>query len=119
MAEVMESGMLSGYVGAWCDAFHGGPRVRAFEGAWEERFQCKHAISVNSNTSGLIAALGAVGVGPGDEVIVPPWSMSATVMAPMFYGGIPVYADIEDETFCLDPQSVLDNITPKHGPFWW
>lgn len=113
VAEVMESGMLSGYVGAWCDAFHGGPRVRAFEGAWEERFQCKHAIAVNSNTSGLIAALGAVGVGPGDEVIVPPWSMSATVMAPMFYGGIPVYADIEDDTFCLDPQSVLDNITPK------
>jgi dTDP-4-amino-4,6-dideoxygalactose transaminase len=110
---VLKSGMLSGYIGAWCDAFDGGNEVRKLERAWEEQFKTKHAIAVNSNTSGLISAMGAIGVSPGDEVIVPPWSMSATVVAPMFYGGIPVFADIEEDTFCLDPESVRENITTK------
>jgi perosamine synthetase len=113
VAEVMKSGCLSGFIGAWCDEFNGGPVVKKFEKSWAQKFGVKHAISVNSNTSGLIAAVGAVGVGPGDEVIVPPWSMSATAMAPIFYGGIPVFADIEDEYFCLDVQSVIENITSK------
>jgi dTDP-4-amino-4,6-dideoxygalactose transaminase len=113
VAEVMKSGCLSGFLGRWCDEFNGGPVVQKFEKSWAQKFGVKHAISVNSNTSGLIAAVGAVGVGPGDEVIVPPWSMSATAMAPIFYGGIPVFADIEDEYFCLDVQSVIENITSK------
>jgi len=113
VAEVMESGTLSGFIGAWCKEFNGGPMIRQFEEKWAERFNVKHAVTVNSNTSGLIAAMGAVGVGPGDEVIVPPWSMSATAMAPIFYGGIPVFADVEDQYFCLDPESVLQNITSR------
>jgi perosamine synthetase len=111
--KVARSGRLSSFIGAWCDDFDGGPEIRGFEKEWTEKFSCKHAISVNSNTSGLIAALGAVGVSPGDEVIVPPYSMSATVMAPLFYGGIPVFVDIEPNTFCLDPNLVRAAITPK------
>lgn len=110
---VMRSGMLSGYVGAWCDAFDGGPVVREFEQRFAQTFRCKHAVAVNSNTSGLIAAMGAVGIGPGDEVIVPPTSMSATAMAPLFYGGIPVFADIEPETFCLDIEAVKAALSPR------
>lgn len=110
---VMRSGLLSGYVGAWCDAFNGGPVVQEFETRFAKAFGARHAIAVNSNTSGLIAAMGAVGVSPGDEVIVPPTSMSATVMAPLFYGGIPVFVDIEPETFCLDIEKVREAITPK------
>lgn len=111
--EVMQSGVLSGYVGAWCDAFDGGPVVRAFEARWASLFRCKHALAVNSNTSGLIAAMGAVGISPGDEVIVPPCTMSATAMAPLFYGGIPVFVDIDETTFCLDVAAVRAAITPR------
>jgi dTDP-4-amino-4,6-dideoxygalactose transaminase len=57
--------------------------------------------------------MGAVGIGPGDEVILPPTTMSATAMAPIFYGGIPVFADIEPDTFCLDVSAVEAAITPR------
>ena len=113
VAAVMDSGVLSGFVGAWCDEFRGGPAVRAFEAAWQAAFACRHAITVNSNTSGMIAAIGAARVGPGDEVIVPPYTMSATAMAPLFYGAVPVFVDIEPETFCLDPVKVRAAITPR------
>jgi len=113
ITRVARSGKLSCFIGAWCDDFDGGPEIKAFERAWAERFQVRHAITVNSNTSGLIAALGAVGVSPGDEVIVPPLTMSATVVAPLFYGGIPVFVDIEPDTFCLDPNLVRAAITSK------
>ena len=111
--EVMDSDCLSGFYGSPGPEFMGGPRVRAFEAAWRERYGVAHAISVNSATSGLVAAMGAIGIGPGDEVIVPPWTMSATAMAPLAYGGIPVFADIEDETFGLDPASVAAAIGPR------
>ena len=110
---VGRTGKFSGFIGAWCDGFGGGPMVQAFEEAWRKRFGVRHAVSVNSNTSGLIAALGAIGLSPGDEVIVPPMTMSATVMAPLIYGGIPVFVDIEPETFCLDIEKVAKAITSK------
>ena len=113
VTRVIESGCLSGFYGSWGDEFYGGPMVRAFEQAWSERFGVKHSVSVNSATSGLFAAMGAIGIEPGDEVIVPPFSMSATVLAPLLYGGIPVFADIEPDTFCLDPEAVRDAITPR------
>lgn len=111
--EVLKSGVLSGFIGAPGPEFMGGPWVRTLEEAWCKKFGTKYAISVNSATSGLFAAIGASCIGPGDEVIVPPYSMSATVMAPLVYGGIPVFADIEPETFCLDPASVKAKITHK------
>ena len=110
---VAQSGKLSCFIGAWCEDFDGGPEIKAFEREWASTFKVDHAISVNSNTSGLIAAMGAVGVSPGDEVIIPPYTMSATAMAPLFYGGIPVFVDIEPETFCLDPDKVRAAISPK------
>lgn len=113
VAEVMASDCLSGFYGSPGDEYWGGPKVQAFEAAWCERYGVAHAISVNSATSGLFAAVGAVGVSPGDEVIVPPWTMSATAMAPLVYGGIPIFADIEDETFGLDPEAVRAAITDK------
>ncbi len=107
---VLEDGILSGFIGAPGPDFDGGPRVQALEEAWRQRFGAAHAVTVNSATSGLYAALGAVGAGPGDEVIVPPYTMSATVMAPLVYGAIPVFADIEPETFCIDPSRVRAEI---------
>ncbi|MBO6947060.1 MAG: DegT/DnrJ/EryC1/StrS family aminotransferase [Rhodospirillales bacterium] len=110
---VVQSGCLSGFFGSPGPEFGGGPEVQAFEREWSERFGIKHTVSVNSATSGLYAACGAIGLSPGDEVIVPPWTMSATVAAPIFYGGIPVFADIEDETFCIDPGQVEKQVTDK------
>lgn len=110
---VVESGMLSGFYGSWDEKFFGGPKVREFERDWAAYFAVKHAVSVNSNTSGLMAAVGAIGIEPGDEVIVSPWTMSASATAILVWNGIPVFADIEDETFNLDPASIERNITPQ------
>ena len=110
--EVIESGVLSRFIGAWHEDFYGGPKVKEFERACEYYFRVKHAVTVNSATSGLIAAVGAIGIEPGDEVIVSPWTMSASATAIMHWNAIPVFADIELETFNLDPKSVEANITP-------
>lgn len=111
--EVIESGILSQFIGAWHPDFLGGPKVKEFEALCAKYFGVKHAITVNSWTSGLIAAVGAVGIQPGDEVIVPPWTMCASATAILHWNAIPVFADIDPKTYCLNPQSVEANITPK------
>ena len=109
---VVETGVLSQFIGAWHEDFRGGPRVREFERACEAYFGVKHALTVNSCTSALTAALGAIGIEPGDEVIVSPWTMSASATAILHWNAIPVFADIDPRSFCLDPKSVEANITP-------
>lgn len=111
--KVLDSGNLSQYLGVWTDDFFGGPTVRKFEEAWCKALNIQHAVSVNSNTSGLFACMGACGIGPGDEVIVSPYTMSASAVAPLVYGGVPVFADIDPNTFCLDPKSIEAKITQK------
>jgi perosamine synthetase len=111
--EVLDSDVLSAFLGAPGRFFLGGEKVREFERAWARKYGFKHAISVNSWTSGLMVAIGAVGVEPGDEVICSPYSMSASATCAMFYGGIPVFADIDPETFCLDPASIEERITER------
>ncbi len=110
---VLESGNLSGFFGSWGDRFFGGPKVQEFERAWADYVGVRHAVSVNSWTSGLIAAVGAVGIEPGDEVIVTPWTMCATATAILVWNAIPVFADIESDTFNLDPAAVERAITPR------
>lgn len=109
---VVESGNLSQFLGCWDPDFYGGPKVQEFERQCAEYFGVKHAVTVNSWTSGLIAAIGAIGIEPGDEVIVPPWTMCASATAVLHWNAIPVFADIDPVTFCLDPVSVEANITP-------
>jgi len=109
---VVESGVLSQFLGCWDPDFYGGPKVQEFERQCEAYFGVKHAITVNSWTSGLIAAVGAIGIEPGDEVIVTPWTMCASATAILHWNAIPVFADIDPITFCLDPVSVEANITP-------
>lgn len=110
--QVIESGVLSQFLGIWHEDFYGGPKVREFERQCTEYFRVKHAITVNSWTSGLVAAVGAIGIEPGDEVIVTPWTMCASATAILHWNAIPVFADIEPDTFNLDPASVEANITP-------
>jgi perosamine synthetase len=111
--KVLDSGNLSQYLGAWTDDFFGGPMVRKLEEDWCKTFGSEYAVSVNSNTSGLFSAIGACGIEPGDEVIVSPYTMSASAIAPVVYGGVPVFADIDPDTFCLDPKSIEAKITPR------
>ena len=111
--EVLDSGNLSQFLGAWSDDFYGGPKVQEFERAWGAHTQTKVAYSVNSNTSGLFAAIGACNLGPGDEVIVSPYTMSASAIAPVIYGAVPVFADIDPRSFCLDPGSIEERITDR------
>ena len=110
--QVIESGVLSQFLGAWHEDFYGGPKVREFERSCEAFFRVKHAVTVNSATSGLIAAVGAIGIEPGDEIIVSPWTMCASATSILHWNAIPVFADIDPQTFCLDPRSVEANITP-------
>jgi len=112
VGDVIDSGILSNYLGAHHENFMGGAYVRACEAAWADRFGAKHALAVNSNTSGLVAALGAINVGPGDEVIVTAYSMSASAVAPLLWGATPVFADVDPETFCLSAASIEAVITP-------
>lgn len=113
VAEVLRSGVLSRYLGCWHEDFYGGPEVQAFEGEWAEYFGVKHAIAVNSCTSGLYCAVGAVGTEPGEEIIVSPYTMAASATAPLVYNAVPVFADIEEDCFCLDPRSIEARITPR------
>jgi perosamine synthetase len=111
--EVMESGELSGFFGSPGPQWLGGEKVKQFERKWADNYGYKHAISVNSWTTGLMTAVGAMGIGPGDEVIVSPYTMSASATAILFYGGIPVFADIDPDTFNITAATIEPRITPR------
>lgn len=110
---VMQSGVLSGYKGNWTDDFYGGPEIRALEEEWAKYFGVKHAIACNSATSGLWIACQATALDNDEEVIVTPYSMTCSATIPLLFGAKPVFADIEEDYFCLDPKSVEECITEK------
>lgn len=109
---VMDKGKLSQFLGSWHHDFYGGEQVRHLEEVWAAFFGVKHAISVNSATSALYAAVGAMGTAPGDEVIVSPYSMAASATAPLIYNAVPVFADVDPERGILDVASIASKITP-------
>ena len=90
-----------------------GPEVTQFEQELSEYIGTKYCLTFNSGTSALHAALLAHGIGNGDEVIVPSFTFIATANAPLFVGARPVFADIEERTLGLDPEDVLEKITPQ------
>lgn len=113
VSKIVASGLMSGYIATSDEGFEGGPAAQSLEKQWATAFSIDHAIAINSATSGLVAAIGAIGISPGDEVIVPPYTMSATAMAPLAYGGIPVFVDIDPETYCFTARAVAAAITPR------
>ncbi len=112
-ARVVQSGVLSKFLGTWHPDFWGGPEVQAFERAWGEHYQAKFAYAVNSATSGLYAAVGAAGVGPGDEVIVSPYTMSASAAAALVFNAVPIFADIDPDTYCISAATIEKRLTPR------
>jgi len=90
-----------------------GPFVRRFEEAFAAVAGCRHGIACTSGTSALHLALSAFGVGPGDEVILPAFTMIATPNAVRYTGATPVLADSERETWNVDPASVASKVGPR------
>ncbi|MEE1737644.1 DegT/DnrJ/EryC1/StrS family aminotransferase [Streptomyces sp. BE147] len=90
-----------------------GPEVAAFEEEFSEFVDGRHCVAVNSGTSALHLSLMALGIGPGDEVIVPSFTFAATANAVRLVGATPVFADIERDSFCLSPQAAEAAITPR------
>lgn len=111
--EVLDSGILSDFIAHNGEYFLGGKKVREFEENFQKKFKVKFAVSVNSATTGLQAALTALGVGPGDEVIVTPITMSATVSAILTRNAIPIFVDVDQRTLNLDPSKIEGLITDK------
>lgn len=89
----------------------GGPSVRELEARWATIHRVDYAVAMNSATSGLTAALMALDVGPGDEVVCSPFSFTASATSIICANAIPVFADIDLETFCLSPEAVHGAIT--------
>lgn len=90
-----------------------GPYIDRFEEAFARYIGVKHAISVSNGTVALHLALHALGVGPGDEVIVPDLTFAATAHTVLQTGAAPVLADVEADTWCLDPRAVERALSPR------
>ena len=116
--EVLRGQHLSGFSARVGDRFLGGERVKLFEKDLAEKFLVKHAITFNSATSALHASVACLGIGPGDEVITSPYTMSATASSILMTNAIPIFADIEDETFGLNPREVKKQLAPEQRLFW-
>ena len=104
---------LSGFNASRGPSYFGGPNVQKLENKFQSYFKVKHAISVNSWTSGLHVAVDCLDMKPGSEIICSPWSMSATVASIVNNGCVPVFADIDLKTFNIDPNEIVKKITRK------
>lgn len=102
VSAVLHSGMLAQ-----------GPKVADFEEDFAAYIGCEHAVAVNSGTAALHCALLAHGIGKGDEVITTPFSFIASGNSVLYTGARPVFADIETETYTLDPEKIREKISPK------
>ena len=111
--EVLRSGHLSGFSARPGERFLGGPKVKELEKQFCDYFGTKYAVTFNSATSALHGTISAAKIGPGDEVITSPTTMSATPSSVLMQNAIPVFADIEDETFGLNPEAVENAITSR------
>lgn len=90
-----------------------GPKVDEFESAFAAFTGTAHAVAVSNGTAALHAAVHAVGIGEGDEVIVTPMTFAASANCVLYQGGTPVFADVQPDTLLLDPEAVERCITPR------
>lgn len=109
---VMKSGNLSYFFAKMGPQFLGGPKVKEFEQAFAKRFNSRFAVSFNSATTALHAAIAACEIGPGDEVLVTPYSMSATASAILMNNAVPIFVDIDADTYNINPQELEKWLSP-------
>ncbi len=98
--------------GKWGRTAGGAARVKEFEAAWAARMKARHCIATSSGTTALLTSLGALNIGPGDEVIMPPYTFVATFNAITGSFALPVFADTDAATFQIDPAKMAAAITP-------
>src|SRR5215213_4262330 len=104
LTEVIRSGRLGR---------HGGTKVKELERAFAELYGVKHAVAVSSGSASVHTAIAAINPNPGDEIITTPCSDFGTILGILFQNAIPVFADLDPDTLCLDPASVEDRITDR------
>src|SRR5580692_3775489 len=109
IADVDVKAVVEALVSGWLTT---GPRVAEFEQAFAAHVGASDGVAVNSGTAALHCAMRAIGVGPGDEVIVPAITFAASANAALYEGAKPVFADVEPDTLLIDPASVARCITP-------
>ena len=109
---VMRSGVLSTFLGKAGDGFWGGPKVLEIEDAFCARFKSKYAISFNSATTALHAAVAACEIGPGDEVLVSPYTMSASATSILMNNAVPVFLDVDENTYTINPMEIEKWLSP-------
>jgi len=90
-----------------------GPRLEEFEATWAEACGVEYAVAVSNGTVAMHVALEALGIGPGDEVIVPSLTYIATANTVRYTGATPVFADVSPDTWCLDPDRVASLVGPR------
>ncbi len=101
--QVLDSGNISTFIASPGENFLGGKKIREFEKKFSEKIGTKYGIAFNSASSALHAAVIAVGVKPGHEVIVPPYTFTSTATCTLMHNAIPVFSDVTRDTYCLDP----------------
>ena len=87
--------------------------VERFEQAWAERTRMPQAVAIANGTAALELAVDALGIGPGDEVVCPAWTIISCVRAIVFAGATPVLADVDEETWCIDVPEIERRIGPR------
>lgn len=107
---ILESKKLSGFTGT-PEGTSGGKWVQKLEESFKDYFGIRYAVAMNSATSALHASMIACDIGPGDEVIVTPYSFASSASCALMVGATPVFTDITDDTFNLDPIEIEKNIT--------
>jgi len=102
--EVLDSGILSG---------PGAPQVKALESEFARFVGARFCLATNSGTAALHLAVAAAGIGPGDEVITSAFTYPASALAVLHHNAVPVFADIDSDTFNVDPAAIEERITPR------
>lgn len=110
--EVLESGNISTFIASPGENFLGGKKIREFEDKFAKKIGTKFAVTFNSASSALHAAIIAIGVEPGQEVIVTPYTFTSTATSSLMHNAIPVFCDVKKDTYCLDPKKIELLITP-------
>jgi len=104
--EVLDSGNISTFTASPGENFLGGKKIREFEERFSKKIGTKFGVAFNSASSALHAAVVAIGVNPGEEIIVPPYTFTSTATCALMHNAIPVFADVKRDIYCIDPQKL-------------
>ena len=111
--DVLNRAELSTFLTSPGEYFLGGKKIKEFEELFFKYFSIKYAVAMNSATSCLHAAVVACGVKPGDEVLVTPYSFTSSATCILMANAVPVFVDVDENNFCIDPDKIEENITDK------